>query len=183
MDGNKFYQEVLAYKPFDADEENHKKRILEHLKTAKLPFSREELAGHITGSVMVVNEARDKTFMILHKKLQIWLQPGGHCDGNPNPSETAYREVIEETGFTKFHMEPTIFDIDVHPYPEKTTSEGVFEPEHFHYDVRYLVVINENEAVSLQVEEVDDGRWFTLDEAFKLNPYRAFSRMIDKIRA
>ncbi len=182
MAGNKFLEQLAQYKPFDADEESHKARFLEHLKTATLPFSREELAGHVTGSVMVVNEARDKTFMILHKKLKIWLQPGGHCDGNPEPHETAYREVIEETGFTNFSMEPTIFDIDVHSYPA-VTRNGVFEPEHFHYDVRYLVVINENERSTLQEEEVDDGRWFTLEEAFTLNPYRPFTRMIDKLRA
>lgn len=182
MAGHKFLEEVLDYIPFDADEESHKQRLIELLNTAQQPFSREELGGHVTGSVLVVNETKDKTFLILHKKMKIWLQPGGHCDGNPIPRETAYREVIEETGFTQFNLEETIFDIDVHPIGAFTKG-SITEPAHFHYDVRYLAIINENEPIMLQEEEVDDGRWFTLEEARKINPHRPFTRMIDKLEA
>lgn len=49
-----------------------------------------------TASVFVVHEG--KVLLHKHKKLGIWLQPGGHIELEDGPIETAIKEVQEETG-------------------------------------------------------------------------------------
>ena len=40
--------------------------------------------GHMTASSIVIDAARDKTVLLKHRKLERWLQPGGHADGDGN---------------------------------------------------------------------------------------------------
>jgi len=39
-----------------------------------------------------------KTLLLKHKKLPMWLPPGGHIDEGETPDQAALREVREETG-------------------------------------------------------------------------------------
>ncbi|MDE2143958.1 MAG: NUDIX domain-containing protein, partial [Elusimicrobia bacterium] len=39
-----------------------------------------------------------KVLLIKHKKLGLWLAPGGHIDEGETPDEAALRELKEETG-------------------------------------------------------------------------------------
>lgn len=181
MSANAFRQALERYAPFDDQEESEKQMVLELLAETDMAFSRDYLKGHITGSSFVVNNTLDKTFLILHNKYDIWLQPGGHCDGDPVVHQTALRETEEETGLRQLKLVPEIFDISVHDIGE-AMKKGKLEPAHKHYDIRYMIVANEDEKPSLQEEEVSGGRWFTLDEAIETNPWRAFSRMVDKIK-
>lgn len=175
-----FFKELENHTPFDAEEEGHKQTIIKLFDQTDIPFSREALAGHITGSAFVVNKSFDKCFMILHKKLGLWLQPGGHCDGDPDVGMTALRETEEEAGLQDITLINRVFDVDVHPVPERTKN-GKLEPKHFHHDVRYLIIANEDEKVTIQEEEIDGAGWFTFEEAVKKTPWRPFSRMVDKI--
>lgn len=100
-------------------------------------FERSHKAGHITGSAWLINPGGDKALLTLHRKLQRWMQTGGHADGDPEPLRVALREATEESGIAgiiPLHRE--IFDIDIHPIPENKTKN---EPEHLHYDIRYLL--------------------------------------------
>lgn len=175
-----FQKALIDYTPFDKEEATSKNRILALLEETDIPFSRENLSGHITGSALVVNEQLTRTCLIKHKKLGMWLQPGGHCDGDPEVEQTALRETEEETGLTQLRLIPSIFDLDVHDIPEKEKN-GMVEPAHQHHDVRYLIVANEEEQATIQEEEVDGLKWMSFEEAIKINPWRPFSRMIDKI--
>lgn len=79
---------------------------------------------------------RRSTVLVHHKKLNRWLQPGGHADGNGNLFEVALHEAFEETGLDLPIFTPVnslIFDIDVQKIPKR----GV-EPAHMHYDIRYI---------------------------------------------
>jgi 8-oxo-dGTP pyrophosphatase MutT (NUDIX family) len=51
---------------------------------------------HFTVTGFVVDG--DRTLLHWHKKLQIWLPPGGHIDANEDPVQAVLREVREETG-------------------------------------------------------------------------------------
>ena len=97
-------------------------------------FERSNLAGHFTGSAWVVSADGQRTLLMHHRKLDRWLQPGGHADGDVDLASVALREACEETGVVGLALEGGIFDIDRHLIP----SRGA-EPAHWHHDVRYVV--------------------------------------------
>ncbi len=87
--------------------------------------------GHITSSIWIVNAQKTHALLTHHKKLNIWVQLGGHNDGNNNCKQVALKEAQEESGITSFNfLSDSIFDIDIHPIPGSCT---------FHYDIRYLL--------------------------------------------
>ena len=105
------------------------------------PFLRERLAGHFTASSWLVAADGARTLLTHHRKLGLWLQLGGHADGDRDLARAALREAEEESGLPGLSIEPGIFDLDRHWIPE---HKGV--PAHWHYDVRYLVRAGEDEV-------------------------------------
>jgi 8-oxo-dGTP pyrophosphatase MutT (NUDIX family) len=99
-----------------------------------LAYRRERRAGHFTGSAWVVSADGARVLLTHHRKLDRWLQPGGHADGDTDLARVALREAEEETGLRDLVLEPGVFDLDRHAIPARGD-----EPEHWHYDVRYLV--------------------------------------------
>ena len=97
-------------------------------------FERSCRVGHITGSAWIVNRAGDRALLTHHRKLGRWLQPGGHCDGDPDTLKVALREAREESGLDVQALDEAIFDLDMHLIPARGG-----EPAHYHYDVRFLV--------------------------------------------
>ncbi len=97
-------------------------------------WQRYNLAGHITGSAWVLSPGGGSALLIHHKKLDRWLQPGGHVDESDGTvADTALREVTEECGLSGLTLlSPRLFDVDVHEIPERG-----HEPTHFHYDLRF----------------------------------------------
>jgi 8-oxo-dGTP pyrophosphatase MutT (NUDIX family) len=82
-----------------------------------------------------------------HRKLDRWLQPGGHADGDVDLARVALREAQEETGVAGLCVEGGIFDIDRHRIPARGD-----EPEHWHYDVRYVVRAGADERFTVNPE-------------------------------
>ncbi|HEX4214835.1 MAG TPA: NUDIX domain-containing protein [Candidatus Dormibacteraeota bacterium] len=119
------------------------------------PFRREAGLGHLTASTIVVSELG--VLLHIHKRLGIWLQPGGHIDPGERPWDTALREAWEETGVAAVHPQsgPLLIHVDVMPAAN----------EHVHYDVRYLTL-----APPLNPKpppgESPQVRWFEWDDAF-----------------
>ena len=99
---------------------------------------------------------------MLHKKLQIWIQPGGHADGDGNLARVALREAIEETGIEELEVLTPGIDCDVHIIPQRLN-----EPEHIHLDVRYLIRAPENSKIKRNHESVD-MRWVEFSELMEL---------------
>lgn len=98
------------------------------------PFARERLAGHFTGAAWLVSADGERVLLTHHRKLDRWLQLGGHADGDADLRRVALKEAEEESGLTALTVDPHIFDLDRHWIPE---HKGV--PGHWHYDVRYVV--------------------------------------------
>lgn len=90
--------------------------------------------GHLTGSAFVVDAVGESALLLFHTKLQRWLQPGGHADGDMNLAGVALREATEETGIEGLAVWTTPIDLDIHRVAPPT------EDAHLHLDVRYLVV-------------------------------------------
>lgn len=111
---------------------------------------------HVTASAIVVNDAGDKVALHLHKRLQMWLQPGGHIEHGETPWEGALREAREETGLDVRHHDgaPCFVHLDVHAGPKG----------HTHLDLRYLVRAPETAMDPAEGESPDAG-WFTWTEA------------------
>ena len=105
------------------------------------PFLRERLAGHFTASAWLVDRSGTRVLLTHHRKLDRWLQLGGHADGVRDFARVALTEAEEESGLRGLAVEPAIFDLDAHDIPE---HKGV--PAHVHYDVRFVVRAGENEA-------------------------------------
>jgi ADP-ribose pyrophosphatase YjhB (NUDIX family) len=141
-----------------------------------LAFSRERLQGHFTASAWIVNKMRTHSLMALHRKLNKWLQLGGHADGHENLMQVALAEAQEESGLTSLRLvDSRIFDIDRHTIPERGNV-----PEHFHYDVRFLIEAEMNEPLVIS-EESRDLAWISFDavEDF-VGPNQSILRMLEK---
>ena len=105
------------------------------LADAENPFLRERLAGHFTASAWLVDGSGRHVLLTHHRKLDLWLQLGGHADGEPDFAAVAMAEAREESGLDGLSLEDdAIFDLDRHWIPE---HKGV--PPHWHYDVRFVV--------------------------------------------
>lgn len=147
-------QALLAYASEHADEAALAEQFLELLDDPVDPFLRSRLAGHFTGSAWVVSADGLRTLLTHHRKLQRWLQPGGHADGDTDLARVALREAEEETGVPGLRLQDgAIFDLDRHWIPERRDVPG-----HWHYDVRYVVRAGDDERYVVS-EESDDLAW------------------------
>lgn len=114
-------------------------------------FERSLAKGHVTGSAWLVNRDHSKILLTHHRKLNKWLQLGGHADGESNIGAVALREAYEESGLKSIvPLSEEIFDIDIHRIPENPKEEA-----HFHYDVRFALEAQVCEKVTVSLESHD----------------------------
>ena len=138
-------------------------------------FERSLAKGHITGSAWVVNADGSEVLLTHHRKLDRWLQLGGHADGESDVLAVALMEAVEESGLSDFtQLGSGIFDIDIHAIPAR---KG--EPEHFHYDVRYLLRANGSTAYTVS-DESHDLRWVKPEVVESLTSEPSMMRMVGK---
>lgn len=173
-----FFEHIKRHEPTTGREEKSLDAIKAFIDSDRDNlFSRTNLKGHITASAWVVNPEMTKTVLVHHKKLDKWVQPGGHADGSEDILGMARQEVWEETGLKNTELGyDGIFDVDAHTIPE-AQKNGVMEPAHTHFDVRYLLVADGSEDVQVS-DESHEVKWAGLEEAKKLNP--EMGRMIEK---
>lgn len=129
------------------------------LAEGKASLSSRDSAGHLTAGAIVVDRHSRAILQLLHLKLERWLFPGGHVEpGDPSLADAALRELVEEAGaIGKSASLAAAYpvDVDIHPIPARPDGS---EPEHLHFDFRFLFV-SRSDDVELAEAEVDDYRW------------------------
>ena len=166
-----------AYTAFD-QAETRMYTILERFVQAHPQcFERSLEIGHITGSAWIVD--LDKTHVLLthHRKLDRWLQLGGHADGDPDILNVAWREAREESGLENVKsVSEDIYDLDVHAIPASSK-----EPAHFHYDVRFLFIADRHTPLVISSESKDLA-WVPVVDIEKYSVDDSILRMVHKMR-
>ena len=168
--------------PADADEAADRDRIVSFVERYPRPFDRKVREGHLTGSAITVSADGSQVLLLHHRKLGLWLQPGGHGDpGETTGEEVALREAFEESGIAGLALHagaPRPLDLDVHDIP----AFGA-EPAHQHLDLRYLVVAPDEARISPALAELHDIRWFQWNEVDALGPDSGLRRALAKAMA
>ncbi len=150
-------------------------RFVAFIQTNPACFERTLLEGHVTGSAWIVDAEGSRVLLTHHRKLDAWLQLGGHADGEADVEAVALKEAREESGLDDFEpIGEGIYDVDIHLIPER---KGV--PAHFHYDVRYALRAT-GSTVYVVSEESHDLRWVPMAEVATLTTDESMLRMVAK---
>ena len=120
------------------------------LASSDQAFERSHPPGHFTGSAWLVSADGRRVLLTHHRKLGRWLQLGGHADGDADLGRVALREAEEESGLADLVLEGGIFDLDRHAIPARGA-----EPEHWHYDVRYVVRATGSQVFAVSEESLE----------------------------
>jgi 8-oxo-dGTP pyrophosphatase MutT (NUDIX family) len=149
--------ELDAYAPSDAREAAMAARLRAFVAAHADCFERSLLVGHVTGSAWVVDRDGTRALLTHHRKLDRWLQLGGHADGDGDVRRVALREATEESGLTSLvPARAAIYDVDVHTIPARSG-----EPAHDHFDVRYAFFADPNETPTV-TDESHAVAWIAL---------------------
>jgi 8-oxo-dGTP pyrophosphatase MutT (NUDIX family) len=149
-------------------------QFLALLDEAGNPFARQQLHAHFTAGCWLVSADGERILMTHHRKLQRWLQLGGHADGDTDMAQVALMEAQEESGLSGLQLEgQAIFDLDRHWIPESGDVPG-----HWHYDVRYVIRAGASEDVVVSEESLDLA-WRPI-AAMVADPDQSMARMARK---
>ena len=166
---------LQKHTPADAVEQTMTQATIEFVQTYSNCFDRSLLIGHVTGSAWIVSPDREQVLLIHHRKLDRWLQPGGHADGDPDVAAVALREAQEETGLTSLKLvTDRIFDVDVHEIPLRKDV-----PAHLHYDIRFLLEADPSEAFG-NSDEITNSQWFLVKTVKNITDSESILRMTRK---
>ncbi len=170
---------LRRHEPIDAAETAHRDVILALVESEPLCFERTTWSpGHVTGSAFIARPDSGAVLLHHHRRLDAWLQMGGHDDGEHDPPATALREGAEESGLSDLaFLSPAILDLDVHEIPARSG-----QPSHRHHDVRYALVTRTPDTIRRDAAESLDLRWFALHEAERLMDEPGATRALAKLR-
>lgn len=141
-----------ADNPVDDLEAESIRKFLELAPHLEHPFDEEADPIHVTGSALIVGPRG--IVLLKHRKLGIWVQPGGHIDPGETPAEAALREAREETGMDCTLVSDALVHVDVHPGPR----------DHTHLDLRYLITAPDTDPTP-PAGEAQECYWFSWADA------------------
>jgi 8-oxo-dGTP pyrophosphatase MutT (NUDIX family) len=112
----------------------------------------------MTGSAWIVDNTGENILLTHHAKLNRWLQPGGHADGDEDILNVAQREAEEETGLKCLTLMGILFSISIStPFRHETNSLNTFITMSGFYfrlpPMNLLSVTEESHALALEKTE------------------------------
>ena len=152
------------------EESERQKLLIEYLESHKDDelIDWNNFDGHIVAGGFIYAKEENKFLVLYHNDLKMFLYPGGHVDNDDvNTLFAAKREIYEETGINNFEQlkvsddELMPIDIDTHKIGY---NERLNLPEHYHFDFRYLFVVEKIQDIKTDVEEMSGYKWISLDE-------------------
>lgn len=177
---SKFWLErvIKRYASLHPNEQGNLKPLNAAIATRKDLFDRLTMPLHVTASAIVVDCEHAYVLLLLHRRLGIWLQPGGHLEPGETPPQTAIRELFEECDVVAPVVPTDVpLEIDLHSIPAHPQKN---EPEHNHADFRYLFILRKKDLVIS--DESYEARWFHLEDANRVSQGR-LTPVLTKLKA
>lgn len=169
---------LRAYQSTDDEQADFHRHILDFIDEHPDDAHRRScLVGHLTASCLVVDEDFERVLLLHHRKLDRWLQPGGHCDGDAELAGVALREASEESGMDGLRVVPRIVDLDIHEIPQYRDV-----PAHLHLDSRFVVVAP-RDAEPVVSDEHHELAYLPWDAAIERADDASARRLIQVVRA
>ncbi|MHB2167196.1 NUDIX hydrolase [Alsobacter sp. R-9] len=167
--------DVLArYRAALADGTDDLGLLLERMEAGDALDSRRTFPGHVTTSAIVLDPSARRVLLVHHRATGRWLQPGGHWEPAPSFAASAQREAEEETGVAGLRPHPwhaanasLPIDVDTHAIPARPSKD---EPDHWHFDLRYVFVADDSARLCTQADEVAAAEWRSACELRSICP-------------
>lgn len=168
-------QLLERYRPLASEEAIAKARMQSFLEAHPNAFERSCMPGHFTASAWLLDKTGTRALLMHHRKMDIWVQLGGHCDGDPDVLGVALREAREESGIDPIvAVSSAIFDLDIHLIPEYQSV-----PAHEHYDLRFLLQV-QGEGDFVPNEESKALQWIDADRTKLPSQHPSLLRLFNK---
>jgi 8-oxo-dGTP pyrophosphatase MutT (NUDIX family) len=168
---------LRRYRPVDAADAACRARFTAFVESQPRCFERSLVTGHVTGSAWITDRNGSRVLLTHHRKLNLWVQPGGHADGDPDVAAVAAREALEETGLPGLVIRGNgIFDLDIHPIPARGAVAA-----HEHFDARFALQATTTEDFQVSAES-HALAWVPLDELEQVSREPSLLRMREKWR-
>ena len=183
----KLYELIDKYEPANMQEEGDKKQMLQFMEQNPNYLVRENQIAHFTASIWTVNKERTKTLMVYHNIYDSWSWIGGHADGEEDLCAVAMRELQEETGVKHAKLvSDAILSLETLTV-NGHVKQGKYVPSHLHFNVTFLAEADEKEELIVNVDENQDVKWWTFEEAVQASnePWmieRIYKKLIEKSR-
>ncbi|AOP49889.1 NUDIX hydrolase [Streptomyces lydicus] len=137
------------------DQEQLRLAYLDHLAAHRDGMWKPCKEGHLTASALVIDPAAGRVLLTLHRKLEMWLQMGGHCEPeDASLADAALREAREESGIARglTLLPGGPVRLDRHRTPCAV-----------HLDVQYAALAPAGAVAAISDESLD-LKWFGYDE-------------------
>ncbi|MGW8398904.1 NUDIX hydrolase [Streptomyces lydicus] len=137
------------------DQDQLRLAYLDHLAAHRDGMWKPCKEGHLTASALVIDPAAGRVLLTLHRKLEMWLQMGGHCEPeDASLADAALREAREESGIARglTLLSGGPVRLDRHRTPCAV-----------HLDVQYAALAPEGAVAAISDESLD-LKWFAYDE-------------------
>lgn len=169
---------VTSILPIDNLEHEHIQFTLNWIRSGADIFRIEKPAlpdPHLVSYFVIIDSERNKILLVDQGQGELWLPTGGHVELNEHPKDTVTREVYEELGSEANFLlhEPLFLGV---------TESIWFTAKHTDISLWYLLKGDSTSEINFNRMEIQQIRWFDIDQI----PYdysdSHLKRFIDKVK-